>query len=213
MKKSDKTFLRMLSLFFGLMALGNIIVAFYNGNLTNLLWFCNTVLIIFAIGLYYRNLMILSSVLTSSLVIEFLWTIDVISFSLTGNLLIGIANYLNSVSLIGYIMTFYHLFLFVIPICVIFFIKKFHKLSWVFSSFHLLIVFILTKILTNSNINCVRDYCNIGIFQPLYLLKPIMAPFFIFHWIIITILVFIPTHLFLINLPVIWKSITSKLTK
>jgi len=195
LKGTNNIHFKLLALFFFTIAIFHFSLSIYEGTLIAFLWFCVTVLILFAIGLYYKNILILSSVVTSSFLIELLWTIDIISFSLTGKLIVGIATYLYYIPSIRYILTFYHLFLFVIPIYIIFMLKDFHKYSWIFSSIHLFAVSILTLALTKFNINCVRDVCELGIFNFIYAIKPTILPFFIFSWLALTLIVFIPTHL------------------
>jgi len=56
--------------------------------------------------------------------------------------------------------------------------------------------------LSDSNLNCSTSLCDLGLLSSAYHVKPLTMPFFIFHWISMTFLVFIPTNFlcyFLIN--------------
>tara|TARA_Y100000034_G_C6772007_1_gene344432 strand:- start:131 stop:838 length:708 start_codon:yes stop_codon:yes gene_type:complete len=189
------TQLKILGIFFLLLFLFKLIQNIYANAPRTSLWFCTTFLLIIFIGLYFNNLLILSSSIVSLFIIETLWVIDLIYFSFSGKLIIGIASYLFTLSPSEYILTFYHFFSLLIPIYIVFSVKKFHKNAWILSSLHLLILSILTISLTKVNINCVRSACEMGIFNFLYYLKPPWLPFIFFQWIGITLIIFIPTNL------------------
>ena len=188
-------YLKILSLIFLLIFIFHLSLSIYEGEPRASLWFCATLLIVFAFGLYYKNTLILSSVVVSAFVIEFLWTIDIISYTLSRKLVLGILPYLYDISLMRFIITYYHILLLIVPIIIIIFsLKKFHKHAWIFSSFHLLIVFIIS-IITKAEFNCIKKSCELGIFNFVYVLRPEFLPYFIFHWLGLTIVIFIPTNI------------------
>ena len=195
MKNDLKKQFFVLSVIFTLLAIARLILALTEGPISTLLWFCVTILFLFPIGLYFKNKLIISSVITSGFILNLALSIEVISYSLTGKILLGIGTYLNDLSPLGHLITFYHLFLVIGPIYIIFLMKDFHKYSWIFSSFHFLIISLATFFLTNFSENCVRAPCELGFFNLIYAIKPVLIPFFIFHWILITLIILIPTNI------------------
>lgn len=187
------------ALVFLVIGLINALLAIYELYPPGILWFCSTTVWLFALGLYFRNDLLISSTVTASFVIEFLWTIDYLSFFLTGNLTIGIAEYLLTTNAFRIIITAYHLVMLVVPIMTIFELKKFHKHSWAGASVYFLVISTLTLILTkpNANLNCVFKTCSLGVLSFLEkineLLLGLMPPIII-HWLFLTVIVFIPTH-------------------
>ena len=187
----------LLSIFFFILGIANVSASLLGEYYFGILWFCSLTVWLFTLGLYLRNNFLLSTILTASFFLELLWTIDVISYLTLGRLTIGIAEYLFTISPARFIITFYHLFLFIVPMLVVFDQKKFHKFSWAGASAFLLIVSIITLLLTKANINCVRSTCELGLFD--FFNKAIanlssVIPLFIVHWFLVTIIVFIPTH-------------------
>lgn len=186
------------ALVFVLIGILNIAFSYYEGFILGALWFCSTTIWFFALGLFLKNDFIISSTLTASFFIEFIWTLDYVSFIITGNLLVGIAEYLLSASDLRMIATLYHLAMFIFPIIAVFEIKKLHKYSWIGASGYLAFIFVLTLILTKpgANMNCVYRPCPIGIFDFLSTFYQYLAqiPIFIIHWAFLTIAIFIPTH-------------------
>lgn len=195
-KPTKEKYLWILASLFLLFALSNILLDIYEDVSGEFLWFCINITLIFSIGLFYKNKLLISSTLTSAFLIEILWAIDVSSFLITGSPLIGVFDYFSEISNLRMIQTFYHLFLLIVPLYVIIRIKEFHKFSWAFSSFHFLLVSILTLFLTNSNVNCVRSACSPGALNQIYALKPAFLPLLMFNWITLSLFVFIPTHIF-----------------
>lgn len=157
-------------------------------------WFCVVNLLLLIIALCYKNDLILSSVLVSSLFIEILRIVDIVWFFLTGRFLTSVAAYLSNESTFTIILNNYHLFLVIVPIFYLLKKSKFHDKAWIFSSLVFLASSIATLIFTNSNTNCVRFYCELGIFDFFYYLKYPVMPFILFHWVLATILIFIPSH-------------------
>lgn len=173
-----------------------------NSSMQDFWWFCVMNLLLLVIGLYLRSNLLISSVATSMFLLELLWLGDITSFILTKKLLFGVAGYLFDARPFEFALTFYHLFLLIIPIYVVFKERKFHRLSWVFSSSFFFVVALLTLLLSSGNVNCVRDVCDIGIFSFIYALKPATIPYFIVTWLFNTLVIYIPTHYlfyFLVN--------------
>ena len=169
------------------------ILNIYEGSSQLSLWFCITIVLIFGIGLYYKNLLLLSATVTSSFLINLLLSIDLISYSITGNIIFGMGQYILVLSPLRYAITFYHLFLLVVPVYVILILKKFHNKAWIFSSIHYIVLSIVTLLITkpDAGINFVRRPASIGFFDFVYYLKPGFIPYFIHNWILMTVFVFI----------------------
>lgn len=110
MKKGKIRSFKILAIFFLILFTLNVFLSIYEKNPEWILWFCVTLLPIFAFGLYYKNILVLSSVVTSSFIHYLFWTIDIISFSFTGNLVIGIAAYIYTISFPKFILTFQGLY-------------------------------------------------------------------------------------------------------
>jgi hypothetical protein len=160
----------------------------------DIFWFCIINLLLLILGVYYKNDLILSSVAVSALFVEILRTTDMIWFFATGEFLTSVANYLRDASTFTTVLNFYHILLLIIPIYYLLKENKFHNKAWIFSSLTYLASSLATLIFTGSNTNCARFYCDLGIFDFIYILKYPFMPFFIFHWIGATILIFIPSH-------------------
>jgi hypothetical protein len=157
-------------------------------------WFCvvNMTLLVFAIG--FNNILLFSSILVSSLIVEFFRTLDLFSYLLTGELPFNVANYIFGMSQLNYILSYYHIFLIMIPAYYLLKEQRFHKYAWLLSSALFLISSLLSLALTDTNANCARDYCNLGVFNALYSFRPEAMPFVLFHWLFATLLVFLPSH-------------------
>ena len=170
-----------------------------NNNPQGILWFCNTLIFLLAIGLWLNSKPILGSVTISYLLFGILWTTDIVAWFSTGKFLFDVSIYIASSTILGRIITFYHILLLAFSLRFIIKEKKLYSKAWIISSIHLLIVLLLSLILTDSNVNCVRQACDIGKLGFIYLLKPAFVPFILFNWIMFTIIVFIPMQLILNN--------------
>ena len=195
----DKKYYKALSLFFVILFILNVIVSRRQGNIANILWFCSFNTILFAIALYRQDNFLVSTVVTASFFLQTLWVIDITSYFIYGRLAIGTAGYIIGAPLSRLFLTFYHFLLLVVPILIAFDMKKFHKKSWIGASVFLLFTFVVTLLLTSQNINCVRSNCVADVF--IFLKTPVeyltsLFPALIVHWLVLTILVFIPTNIF-----------------
>jgi hypothetical protein len=163
---------------------------------TDMLWFCNTVLLLFSIALFAKNKSLIGSVVISSVVIETIWTLDILSFLLTKHLFLGVASYFPDLPLFKKIITSYHILLLVVPILCLVEIKKIAKFSWLISSAYSLFILDLSlAFAAKTNINCAAAACNLGSLQFLYALKPGWLPFFLFAWLLTTLIFFLPIYL------------------
>jgi hypothetical protein len=182
-------------IFFLLLFLAHLIVSLQLGLLERSLWFCATVMLTFGIGLLINNDLLISSAVTSSILIEILWAIDMGSYLITNKLAIGIVTYVSTASSAEMILTFYHVFVLIVPVVFVFTRKKFHPYSWAASSVHLLIVLLITFFVAHTGVNCVNVVCSFGIFTPLYGLKPLWLPHVLFLWLVASVVMFGPVHL------------------
>lgn len=192
---------RIISIFFLLLGLTVFLFRLNEGAPGAIFWLCPASVFLFAIGLYFMNNFLISSALTSSFALNFVWTADFISFLLTGNPAIGVVQYLPYATPLEIAITTYHLFILIFPAFVIFKMKKMHKYSWFGASIFLLLLSIVSLIITNptGNINCAHKTCFLGIFDFLNPINDIIVKFIpplVIHWLFITIIVFIPTHFF-----------------
>ncbi len=162
----------------------------------SLFWFCYHVLIVLIIGLFFRNNFLLSTAVTATFVISILWIIDILSFSISGELSIGIFTYLLGLNAIKLLNTAYHFLILPVSILAVFSMKQFHKHSWIGASALILISFLLSFFLASNNTNCVNAECNLGVLSPLNFLYNTIIPPFVINWIFMTFVVFIPTHFF-----------------
>jgi hypothetical protein len=177
----------------------NLVTSLYEGEYFSLIWFCSVTLTCFVIGLYLQNDFLLSTVAVASLVIEFLWTTDIVGYLVFGNLPLGIASYITEASQLRFIATGYHFLLLIIPLYVVL-QRGLHRYAWIGASALLLLTFILTPLFTRANINCVKNLCELGVFgffTPLMMFAAKSIPPMFIHWFFVTLLVFVPTHLIL----------------
>jgi len=172
-------------------------LSIYDGVPELSLWFCITSALLFGIGLYYKNTLLLSATVVSSFIINLPLAIDLISYSLTGTLVIGSGSYVIALSPLRYIMTFYHIFLLVLPVYVIFLVKDFHKYAWLFSTLHYFLLSVLTLLVTTPEnfVNFVLGPASLGIFNFMYALKLNQIPYFVFNWIFVSVFIFLTTHI------------------
>lgn len=170
---------------------------FVLGEWSLIFWFCFLNLILLAVGLYFRSLLLVSVAAVSSLITGIAASVDVLSFTFFGKQVFGVAGYLIESTLAAHVLTFYHLFLVIIPLYVLLKERKFYENSWIYSSLFLLLVFIVSLIFSEGNVNCVRDFCEVGIFNVFRFLKPEFMPFWIFHWLSYSLVVFIPSYFIL----------------
>jgi len=189
---------KILSALFVAIILVNLLVSFYLNNWSNILWFCSFTAALFALGLYTNNNFLLSTSVTAAFFFQTLWVIEMTSYLLFGKLILGTATYLLEIAPIRFFITFYHLLLLIIPIWVIFEKGKIHRLSWLGASLLFFIASVSVLVLaTESGVNCVNQNCNLGVFNGLsdYLSTNFsFIPFFVINWIVLSLIVFIPTH-------------------
>lgn len=178
----------------------NLIASSLEGVAAGILWLCPASLFLAGIGILKKDNFLISSSLTASFLLNFIWAMDYISFMLTGTLVTGIASFLPYASPLRLFVTSYHLFLLFIPVFIIFEEKKFHKMSWLGASVFLLVLSVLSLFTKKfTNVNCVHEICDLGIFT---FLEPVRSgliqfiPSFIVQWLFMTIVIFIPTHFF-----------------
>ena len=194
MNKGEIPYTYLALLFFNIFIL-NVVLAAIEGNPASSLWFCSTLVLVFAVGLFFRNNLLISSTLVSSFILEGLWTIDIISYLFTRKLVLGITTYLYDIGTLRLILTFYHVLLFAVPIIVILKIKRISTYAWLFSSVHLLILQVITFIATDTNVNCVHYTCDSGVFNWIYNLRPEYISNPIFEWLMATLFLFIPANI------------------
>ena len=127
LKIKKRTLFKAMSIFFFLFGVAIFLTGYYEGNAASILWLCSASIFLLAIGLWLENNFIISTTLTASFLLNFIWATDFIGFILTGSLPIGIAQYLKTASILRKIMASYHLFLLVVSLAVVFKTKKFHK--------------------------------------------------------------------------------------
>lgn len=161
----------------------------------SLLWFCFINLLLLATGLFLRSAFLISSAAISSLVLEFLWLIDLIVLIFGGSFT-GSAAYLLSEQPLSFILTFYHIFLLIIPLVILKKEKNFRWKALILSSLLLLFISLIT-LPTGSNINCVRELCGSEYLSGIYSVQPQWMPTFIFHWLFLTFIIFTPTTIVL----------------
>jgi len=157
-------------------------------------WFCFLNLVLLAVGLYFRSVRMVSVVGVGSLITGIVASVDVLVFTFLGKMVFGVAGYLMESSVIAHVLTFYHLFLVVVPLYVLMKEKKFGECSWVWSSVFFLAVSLGSLIFTKGNANCVREFCDIGVFSLFYFLKPEFLPLCVFYWVGFTVIIFIPSY-------------------
>lgn len=175
----------------------NIAIHYSNNNPQSALWFCNTIIILMAIGLWLNNKAILSSAAISYLLFGIVWALDIVSWLITGSFFLNIIIYFASSTPLLKIVTSYHLLLLAISLWFIIKEKKIHRHAWIISSFHLLAISIITMYATNANVNCVHEICNLGKLSFIYSLRPSFVPLVIFNWVAFTVVGFIPVQIVL----------------
>lgn len=189
-----------IGIFFIFLGIFNFIVSYQEGSPEGILWICSATIFLFAFGVLNGNNLAISSAITASFLFNLIWTIDYIGFLLVGKLPIGIAVYLLTSEKLRIIATSYHFFMLIIPLLIIFKNKEYPQFSWIGASTFLLIISIISLFTKNwLNINCVHESCELGIFSFLEPIKNILLtilPLFIIQWGFMTLVVFIPTHIF-----------------
>ncbi len=179
-----------------------IIWSLLSNDHNSLLWFCFINMCILTVGLYFKNDFVIGSILVSSLLISTLIGFDIIGFTFWGELIFGVYPRIFEMDVFDSILTYYHFLLILIPLYILCKKRFIHPQSWVLSSVFFLIILFTSSVLSDSNLNCSTSLCDLGFLSSAYHVKPLIMPFFIFHWISMTFLVFIPTNFlcyFLIN--------------
>ena len=166
----------------------------YNNVAHDLFWFCVANLFLLVLGLYLRSNFLISSVVVSSFITETFWLFDVISFLIWKKLFFGVAGYLFFLRPLEFILTFYHIFLLVVPLYIVFKERNFHKYAWIFSSFYFFVIALLSLSLPGHNVNCVRALCEMGVFDFLDVLNTGIMPVFVLTWLFNTLVLFIPIN-------------------
>ena len=131
-------------------------------HFSQLFWFCNSVIYLLAIGLYFRNSMMLTGVFTGAMVVQIPWVLDFLLRLFFGYSLFGITSYMFDYGFdnIRFYLELDHLL--IIPLS-IYGIKKtgFHKKGWVFASVVALAIntgaYLFSS--TADNVNCVFYSC------------------------------------------------------
>ncbi len=174
----------------------NTLLLYSEGYKFGWLWFCPTLLVMFAAAILTNNKLLLSSVVVSATVIEIIWSIDAIYFFITERFLVNAAMYLANASLARKIITMYHFLLLIVPIIIVLRKKEFSKHAWMVSSLNLFAVLLLGFLFNAHNINCTQDFCNLnfGNLEAVPKTDLILASSII--WITLSFLVFLPTNLF-----------------
>lgn len=195
----SNTQFRILSVFFFLLALSNIVIAIYTARIHNLLWFCFFVLLLFTAGLALKNTFMISTVVTSTFLISIVWSIDVLSYFVLDRFIFGATGYIAESGILALLATMYHFIVLFVSVFISLSIGKFHKHSWIGASLFAFFVFVITRVLTSHNVNCVHNSCSLILIGRLKDLADIVSnyiPHWIINWVYLTLVVFIPTHYF-----------------
>jgi hypothetical protein len=183
--------------FFGIYFILIAILAFYNAifNLSpaSVFWLSYFAFLFIGIGMILRKAYLIGSQLNIIFIPNIFWNIDFIYRIIKSESLLGLTDYFfkQGAPLISQIVTVQHLFIIPISIIAIYFIKLKRQDFWKLSIVQVFIIFILTRVFSDKelNINCVFTNCFSGTTNSLY-------PF---QWFIIYILVIIISHCFLIS--------------
>lgn len=184
-------------IFFIALFIFNVYVHSQSNNYEQILWFCSFTTLLLAIALITRNNFLASTIVTAALVLETLWVIDVTSLLLFGHLALGTAGYITTVPTIRFFLTFYHFLLWIVPVFIVLDMERFHKYSWLGAIGFFSLISVVTLLLTDMNVNCVQSPCIFGFYE---FLRPVVEalgnylPLFIVNLLVLSIVVFIPTH-------------------
>lgn len=145
-----------------LISLADSYVLLKHEHFSQLLWFCNSVLYLLAIGLYFENSVMLTGIFIGAMIVQIPWVLDFLVEMFFGYSLFGIASYMFDYGFnnIRFYLELDHLL--IIPLS-IYGIKKtkFHKNGWVFAS---IIAFAINTgaymfSSRTDNVNCVFYSC------------------------------------------------------
>ena len=131
-------------------------------NFSQLFWFCNAVIYLLAIGLYFENSILLTGILVGALTIQIPWVLDFLLQLLFGYSLFGVASYMFEYGFnsLRFYVDLDHLL--IIPLA-IYGIKKtgFNKHGWVFAAIVALALNAGAYAFSSQldNVNCVFYSC------------------------------------------------------
>ena len=131
-------------------------------SLSQLLWFCNTVLFLLAFGLYFESSIILTAVLIGALVVQLPWLLDFLIKLLFGHYIFGVSSYMFDYGFnsIRFYAELNHLLM--IPLALYGVYKLgFHKNGWIVGTIVAIIINAGAYLFSSykDNINCVFYNC------------------------------------------------------
>lgn len=162
MKEYKNIILNLIGIYFILLGIFSMVVAVYLNRPSLIVWFCYIGLILTGFGIFYRKDFLIVSQLNILLIPLIIWNIDFFYELFTGKSLIGITHYFFIETLIApRFITLQHVYVIPVMIFCLCLIKIKSKDTWKFSFIEMLIIFIVSRLFTNTaeNLNCVFYSC------------------------------------------------------
>lgn len=175
-------FTGILFLTFGILAIINTLIM---GNPYGILWFCYPGLIILGLGFVLKKRILVESQMNILLIPLSIWTIDFIYYLFFNHSLFNIVDYFFTTNnTFSKIITLQHLFTIPLALYSIKFIKPKKNKSYLISFIYAIIIFLLTRLLTSTELNMNWVYrTSLNLTIPFY---PIFWMFGIFLMIFLT---------------------------
>lgn len=151
--------LNIIGIFFIILGLVSISRIFW-GVWQNVFWWCDHAVLIMGIAVLLRNKFWLTAELNIALIPQFLWSLDFFSKLIFDKFIFGFTAYMFDGGVIFKLLSYQHLFVFILAFIALFLLGKPPKFAWLGSLAHGTILFISGLLIPlEYNINCVHKNC------------------------------------------------------
>jgi hypothetical protein len=186
----EKKILNIIGIFFLIIGIASISRIFFpESTWQNIFWICGHTTLIMGLAIIFRNKFWLTAELNIILIPQIIWTIDYLGKLIFDKFLFGFTTYMFEGNWIFKILSYQHLFVFILTIYAVYLIKP-SKKAWIGSIIHG--IFLLSSGLIISehyNINCAHRNC-----------LNFQIPHYLLIWIITFLIMTILTNIILIKL-------------
>ena len=163
----NKGLIRFVGLFFLILGF----LAFTNSLLTtktiSILWFCYLGIFLIGVGMLLKNPILIISQLNILAISQLIWIADFFHFVITGASFLGIVDYFFNPNfpILSRLISTQHIFTIPLSLLVLYKMRPQTnkiKYAWIISLIQLILVFVITRLLSNPtiNINCVYHSCG-----------------------------------------------------
>ena len=126
----------------------------------NVFWWCDHAAIIIGLAILFRSRFWLTAELNIMLIPQVLWTIDFLSKVFFNKFVFGFTAYMFEGPWTFKLLSYQHLFMFILALIALFMMGKADKKAWIGSFIHGIFLFITGLLIpAYYNINCVHKNC------------------------------------------------------